>query len=83
VDEVLAAIRGQPSLSARGLMTMPPAGDAGAARRIFETLASLRNLHGGVAALPDLSMGMSQDLEVAIACGATYVRVGSAIFGKR
>ena len=37
------------SLALRGLMTMPPAGDLDAARRVFETLASLRNLHGGPA----------------------------------
>ena len=64
-------------------MTVPPIGDPGAARSVFGTLASLRNLHGGVAALPDLSMGMSDDLETAIACGSTCVRVGTAIFGAR
>jgi pyridoxal phosphate enzyme (YggS family) len=83
IDEVIQAVRAQGSLALRGLMTMPPQGDALAARRCFETLASLRNLHGGVAALPELSMGMSDDLEVAIACGATLVRVGTAIFGPR
>ncbi len=81
--EVLAAVREQPSLALRGLMTMPPAGDPVAARRTFETLVLLRQLHGGPAALPELSMGMSEDLEIAIACGATYVRVGRAIFGER
>jgi hypothetical protein len=40
-------------------------------------------MHGGRAALPELSMGMSEDLEVAIACGASFVRVGRAIFGER
>ena len=75
--------RRSPSLALRGLMTMPPAGDLDAARRVFETLVSLRNLHGGPAVLPELSMGMSDDLEVAIACGATLVRVGTAIFGAR
>jgi pyridoxal phosphate enzyme (YggS family) len=83
IDEVMNAVRAQGSLALRGLMTMPPVGDAAAARRCFETLVSLRNLHGGVAALPELSMGMSDDLEVAIACGATLVRVGTAIFGPR
>jgi hypothetical protein len=81
--EVMAAVRAQPALDLRGLMTMPPAGDLGAARRTFETLALLRNMHGGRAALPELSMGMSEDLEVAIACGASFVRVGRAIFGER
>ncbi len=83
IDEVMAAVRAQPSLALRGLMTVPPAGDLLAARRVFETLALLRNLHGGEAALPELSMGMSRDLEVAVACGATLVRIGTAIFGER
>jgi pyridoxal phosphate enzyme (YggS family) len=83
IDEVLLAVREQPSLALRGLMTLPPAGDPAAARRVFETLGSLRNLHGGASVLPDLSMGMSEDLEIAIACGATIVRVGTAIFGDR
>jgi pyridoxal phosphate enzyme (YggS family) len=83
IDEVMAAVRAQPWLALRGLMTLPPADDDDAARRAFSTLASLRNLHGGVASLPELSMGMSGDLEIAVACGATYVRVGTAIFGPR
>lgn len=80
--DVLASVDAEPSLVLRGLMTMPP-DDLEAARRAFEGLASLRNLHGGKARLPELSMGMSGDLEVAIACGATLVRVGTAIFGAR
>jgi pyridoxal phosphate enzyme (YggS family) len=83
IAEVMAAVRLQPSLELRGLMTMPPAGDLDVARRVFETLTSLRNLHGGPRALPELSMGMSSDLEVAVAAGATLVRVGTAIFGER
>jgi PLP dependent protein len=83
LEEVLQAVLAQPSLVLRGLMTMPPAGDLSAARRVFETLVSLRNLHGGASRLPELSMGMSDDLEIAIACGATLVRVGTAIFGPR
>jgi|HubBroStandDraft_1064217.scaffolds.fasta_scaffold160507_1 pyridoxal phosphate enzyme (YggS family) len=83
IDEVMVALRAQPSLALRGLMTVPPAGSLDDARRVFATLATLRSLHGGVAVLPELSMGMSDDLEVAVECGATYVRVGSAIFGAR
>ena len=83
IAEVMDAVRAQPALVLRGLMTMPPAGDAEVARGVFETLASLRSLHGGAAALPELSMGMSGDLEVAVASGATFVRVGTAIFGAR
>lgn len=83
IAEVMRAVQAQDSLALRGLMTVPPAGDLEAARRVFETLVSLRNLHGGAAVLPELSMGMTADLEVAIACGATMVRVGTAIFGAR
>ena len=83
IEEVMNAVRAAPSLALRGLMTMPPAGDPGEARRTFETLALLRNLHGGVGVLPELSMGMTDDLEIAVACGASYVRVGRAIFGER
>ncbi len=83
IDEVMVAVCAQPALALRGLMTVPPAGTIDDARRVFATLATLRSLHGGVAALPELSMGMSEDLEVAVECGATYVRVGSAIFGAR
>ncbi len=79
---VLDAVAAQPSLALRGLMTMPPH-DLIAARSAFDALVSLRNLHGGRARLPELSMGMSDDLEIAIACGATMVRVGTAIFGAR
>jgi pyridoxal phosphate enzyme (YggS family) len=83
IQEVVDAVRAQPSLVLRGLMTVPPAGDPRASRTVFDTLALLRNLHGGAGALPELSMGMSDDLEEAIAAGATSVRVGRAIFGDR
>jgi len=83
LEAVLAAVEAETSLTLRGLMTMPPHGDLDIARRTFETLASLRNLHGGAQRLPELSMGMSDDLEVAVAAGATMVRIGTAIFGKR
>jgi len=80
---VIAAVRAEASLDLRGLMTMPPVGDIDASRRAFASLASLRDLHGGRAVLPELSMGMSDDLEAGVAAGATLVRVGSAIFGAR
>jgi pyridoxal phosphate enzyme (YggS family) len=73
----------EPALVLRGLMTVPPAGGPEVARQVFETLATLRSLHGGEARLPELSMGMSGDLDEAIRAGATMVRVGSAIFGER
>jgi pyridoxal phosphate enzyme (YggS family) len=82
LGSVLAAVDAEPALVLRGLMTMPP-NDLEAARRAFEALSSLRTVHGGAARLPELSMGMSDDLEIAVACGATLVRVGTAIFGGR
>ncbi|RYD40739.1 MAG: YggS family pyridoxal phosphate-dependent enzyme [Verrucomicrobiaceae bacterium] len=69
-----------------GLMCIPPAGpDAESSRAWFTALRDLRDSlekEFGVG-LPSLSMGMSGDYEVAIEEGATHVRVGSAIFGKR
>jgi pyridoxal phosphate enzyme (YggS family) len=60
-----------------GLMCVPPHGED--PRPHFTWLADRAARHG----LPVLSMGMSADFEAAIACGATWVRVGSAIFGTR
>ncbi len=69
-----------------GLMCIPPPGpDAEASRPWFRELRELRDAlqkRTGVP-LPALSMGMSDDFEVAIEEGATHVRVGSSIFGKR
>ena len=82
LQDVLAAVDAEEALQLRGLMTIPP-NDREGARRAFEALGSLRALHGGPARLPELSMGMSDDLEIAVACGSTMVRVGTAIFGSR
>jgi hypothetical protein len=60
-----------------GLMCVPPHGED--PRPHFTWLAERAARHG----LPTVSMGMSADFEIAIACGATWVRVGSAIFGSR
>lgn len=82
LDELLGLRR----LEICGLMCIPPAGpDAESARPWFVMLRTLRDemeRQGGVP-LPYLSMGMSGDYAVAIEEGATHVRVGSAIFGKR
>jgi pyridoxal phosphate enzyme (YggS family) len=84
LGSLLDAIERQPSLRLIGLMTVPPLDEgAEAARPHFEALARLRDEHGGRARLPELSMGMTQDFEQAIAAGATVVRIGSAIFGPR
>jgi uncharacterized pyridoxal phosphate-containing UPF0001 family protein len=67
-------------------MTMPPPSeDPEASRPYFERLRTLRDeLPWALDRdFPVLSMGMSGDYEVAIACGATHVRIGTAIFGRR
>ena len=65
--------------AARGLMTMPPASDdPEASRPYFRRLRELAEAHG----LRELSMGTSQDYRVAAEEGATYVRVGSVLFGQ-
>jgi PLP dependent protein len=75
-----------PGLRVRGLMTMAPiVPQPEDARPVFASLFALRNALAesfGVP-LPDLSMGMSDDYEVAIEEGSTIVRVGRAIFGER
>jgi PLP dependent protein len=84
LTELLQGIEATPLLSLRGLMCVPPLSeDAAAARPHFERLRQLRDLHGGATRLPELSMGMTHDLEHAVAAGATMVRVGTAIFGAR
>ena len=73
------------NISLRGLMTMPPYFDAPElARPYFIALRKLQEkiVQDGIP-LPELSMGMSTDFEVAIEEGATMVRVGRAIFGER
>lgn len=84
VGSILDAVRATPGLALRGLMTMPPYDDdPDSARPHFAALREIQARHGGSAALPELSMGMSHDLEAAIEEGATIVRVGTAIFGER
>ena len=73
-------------ISVEGLMTIPPlAPEAEMSRRYFVALRELRDQleTGSNLRLPQLSMGMSGDYQVAIEEGATLVRVGTAIFGKR
>ena len=82
--QVLSAVEHEPALVLRGLMCVPPLTELPEqALPYFERLAALRDEHGGSARLPELSMGMTADLEQAIAKGATWVRVGTAIFGAR
>jgi pyridoxal phosphate enzyme (YggS family) len=77
---LIDAIATCPNLKLTGLMTMPPWDEnAETARPYFSQLRKL----AGAYQLPQLSMGMSNDLEVAIEEGSTIVRVGTALFGKR
>ncbi|HWS72270.1 MAG TPA: YggS family pyridoxal phosphate-dependent enzyme [Thermoanaerobaculia bacterium] len=80
--EVAGAVKqlvAYPSLRLRGLMAIPPAGEAEETRRFFRELRMMRDAEG----MEQLSMGMSEDYEVAIEEGSTMVRVGRAIFGSR
>ncbi|HEX2121798.1 MAG TPA: YggS family pyridoxal phosphate-dependent enzyme, partial [Thermoanaerobaculia bacterium] len=79
VAEIVRGVKAMAPLRLRGLMTIPPLGEAEAMRPYFRRLRALRDEHG----LEQLSMGMTDDFEVAIEEGATIVRVGRAIFGKR
>jgi pyridoxal phosphate enzyme (YggS family) len=76
---LVAEARAHPALMLSGLMTIPKVGDPVAARASYRQLRELAAEH----ALHELSMGMSDDLEIAIEEGATRVRVGTAIFGAR
>ena len=81
----LESLRKLERLQIQGLMTIPPASHAEGARGWFARLRELRDQFAQESglALPELSIGMSGDYEVAIEEGATLVRVGSAIFGRR
>jgi hypothetical protein len=80
LSALIAAVKGFANLSLRGLMTMPPwSDDPEVSRPYFRRLRALAREHG----LAQLSMGMSHDLEAAIEEGATHVRVGTALFGRR
>jgi hypothetical protein len=74
-----------PGVSVRGLMAIPPPVDdpANAAAFFTEMVALSEAGRASGLSLTELSMGMSNDMEVAIAHGATIVRVGRAIFGPR
>ena len=80
VPALVEAVRALPNITLRGLMTVAPhLDDAEATRPFFGKLRELAEAHG----LPELSMGMTHDLEQAVAEGATMLRIGTAIFGPR
>ena len=77
---LIDSVRASKNLRLLGLMTVPPwTEDAEKSRPYFQHLRELGSKYG----LPHLSMGMSHDFEVAIEEGATFVRIGTALFGKR
>jgi pyridoxal phosphate enzyme (YggS family) len=76
-DDFIQACKTRFGAAVIGLMCVPPQDED--PRRHFVWLSERAAFHG----LPTVSMGMSADFESAIACGATWVRVGSAIFGSR
>ena len=85
VAAVAHAVARLPGLRLRGLMAIPePAAEVGAQRRPHRALCALLDaLQRDGLGVDTLSMGMSADLEAAVAEGATVVRVGTAIFGER
>lgn len=80
-DEVpaLVGLARDSGLDVQGFMGVAPAGDPSLARPGFERLVALADAFE----LPERSIGMSGDLEVAVACGATMVRIGRDLFGDR
>ena len=82
---LVAALVERRGLAVAGLMTIAPFGDPGAARDCFRGLRELRDRIEREMGreLPELSMGMSDDFELAVEEGATMVRLGRVIFGER
>jgi pyridoxal phosphate enzyme (YggS family) len=86
VERLIEAANASARLEVCGLMTIPPfAEDPEKTRKHFRALRMLRDTAQEKTGtpLPELSMGMSHDLEVAIEEGSTWVRVGTALFGAR
>jgi len=80
IAPILEAAAGCPRVQLTGLMTIPPFSENPEdSRPYFQQLASLAKEYN----LPKLSMGMSADFEIAIQEGATAIRVGTALFGRR
>ncbi|MDD5702345.1 MAG: YggS family pyridoxal phosphate-dependent enzyme, partial [Dehalococcoidales bacterium] len=80
IEAAFTTISRMPGLRVRGLMTIaPPTSDAERVRPVFRKLREMRDAFH----LEHLSMGMTDDFEVAIEEGATFVRIGRAIFGER
>jgi len=86
VEALAAAVLALPHLEVRGLMAVPPlTPDPEGARPYFKRLKEIRDRLADRFArpLPELSMGMSHDFEVAVEEGSTEIRIGTALFGER
>ena len=83
LKEAIAEILSLPGIECKGLMTITPQNASGELRK--QCFAGLKDLRDGLeqqtgASLPELSMGMSDDWQEALACGSTMLRIGTAIF---
>lgn len=88
LPELVSEISQLPGLTLRGLMAIPDPEQTESAlrasfRKLANTLKELRHEYPEAGPLDTLSMGMSGDLEIATAEGATWVRIGTAVFGER
>jgi hypothetical protein len=85
LSSLAESVANLPGLQLRGLMAIPePTADESLSRRRFAQLRELRDsLNRAGHKMDTLSMGMTADMEAAIAEGATLVRIGTAIFGER
>ncbi len=79
LDALARDVRNIAALRVRGLMSIPPVESEEQTRRYFRQLRAL----GDALGMDELSMGMSEDFEIAIEEGSTMVRIGRAIFGSR
>jgi hypothetical protein len=86
LESLVARVNQLEGLRLRGLMTIPPVADVATTRKYFARMRELRDsmrdrldLEG----LTELSMGMTDDFEIAVEEGATMIRVGRALFGER
>jgi pyridoxal phosphate enzyme (YggS family) len=84
VAELANMINQQPNLTLRGLMCIPALQDEAQLKNEFTAMSqAFESLQQQYDDVDTLSMGMSGDLELAIACGSNMVRIGTAIFGQR
>ena len=83
LPDLIATVKGYERLQLRGLMIIPAKADTDAFARTQQLFVDIGQAHPELSAWDTLSMGMSGDMNEAIANGSTMVRVGTAIFGAR